>query len=64
MAKGFDLDIDLRFGRLRWRWHTWLLEPEADVEPQPRGDVYSSTERANPWGGPNQRMGFSPNLPD
>lgn len=64
MAKGFDLDIDFRIKRLRWHWRRWLMEPAPEAEPQPLGDVYSSTERANPWAVPNQRMGFSPNLPD
>ena len=64
MTKGFDFDIDFRIKRLCFRWRLFLAEETPNREPQPLGDVYSSTERANPWGGPNQRMGFSPNLPD
>lgn len=63
MAKGFDLDIDFRVKRLRWHWRLWLMEPPAETEPQRMGDVYASTERADPWNVPNQRMGFTPNTP-
>lgn len=64
MAKGFDLETDFRFGAIRWHWRFWRLEPATEVEPQRQGDVYASTERADPWSVPNQRMGFSPNIPD
>jgi hypothetical protein len=40
------------------------MEPPVDAEPQRMGDVYASTERADPWNVPNQRMGFTPNIPD
>lgn len=62
--QGFDLEIDLRVKRLRWHWRFWRLEPEAKSEPTPNGDVYASTERADPWAVPHQRMGFAPNIPD
>lgn len=64
MASGFDLETDFRVGRIRWHWRLWRMEPEIPVEPQRQGDVYASTERADPWNVPNQRMGFTPNTPD
>lgn len=41
----------------------WVVEPPAEATPQPRGDVYSSTERADTWHEPERRMGFTANTP-
>jgi len=64
LARGFDLETDLRVGSIRWHWRFWRIEPAVEVEPQRQGDVYASTERADPWNVPNQRMGFTPNTPN
>jgi hypothetical protein len=64
MAKGFDLELDFRVKSIRWHWRLWRMEPEVPAEPQRRGDIYASTERADTWHEPERRMGFTANTPN
>ncbi len=59
----FDFDIDFRFAKLRFHWRLWVVEPIVEAEPQPRGDVFASAERADTWSEPERRMGFTANTP-